>query len=182
MAGSRHLLITGPPGCGKTTVLEATLDRLARGGWSAFGFWTTEVREGRARQGFEARLVSGKSAMMALKGWTGLPRVGSYGVRVEVVEALIVPEIERGIAAAETQPRVVLVMDEIGKMELLSASFRGAVTRAFESRARVIATIMQRPHRFADALKARPDTRLLSVTPGNRDSLPAQIAQEYPAG
>jgi nucleoside-triphosphatase len=95
---------------------------------------------------------------------------------VEAVERLAVPEIERGIAAAG-EGRAVLVMDEIGKMELCSQAFQRAVLAAFDSGACVLATIMAAPHPLADAIKSRADALLLTVTPSNRTALPQRIVQ-----
>lgn len=174
---ARHLLLTGPPGCGKTTVLQQALDLLRAGGWSHFGFWTPELRREGARYGFEIRLASGEASLLASVDTLGPARVGRYGVRPEVMADLVVPEIQRGVAAAEAGARAVIVMDEIGKMELLSQPFREAVLQALDSPARVLATVMLRPHPFADALKARPDAFLLPVTRTNRDHLPRRVCE-----
>lgn len=170
----RHILLTGPPGSGKSTVLSAALPRLRAAGWHTFGFWTPEIRHGRRREGFAIELLDGRREVLASKDQPGPPRVGGYGVRVDAVERLAVPEIERGIAVAG-EGRVALVMDEIGKMELCSEAFRRAVLAAFDSGACVLATIMAGSHPVADAIKSRADATLLTVTPHNRDALPQRI-------
>ncbi len=45
-------MLTGPPGCGKTAVVEQIIDQLS--GKKLVGFYTRELREGRQRVGFEA--------------------------------------------------------------------------------------------------------------------------------
>jgi len=173
----RHVLLTGAPGSGKTTVVVAVLRLLSESGRATFGFWTQEIREGGARKGFALKLVSGAREMLASVGWPGPPRVGKYGVKVEVMERLVVPEIERGLAAAKRKPGVVVVMDEIGKMELFSRAFQQVVVSAFDSAARVLATIVAGPHRFADSLKKRADVKLITLTRQNRESLAEEIAE-----
>ena len=173
----KHILLTGAPGCGKTTIILAVLRRLRRVGRPTFGFWTEEVRQSGVRQGFALELVSGGRDMLASVRRSGPPRVGRYGVNVEAMDRFAVPEIERGLAAAKAKSGVVIVMDEIGKMELFSRSFQQAAIAALDSPARVVATIMARPHPFADSLKARSDVRVVTVTRQNRDELARQIAE-----
>jgi nucleoside-triphosphatase len=89
-------------------------------------------------------------------------------------------DLERvGVAAlrrALAQPQVqVVVIDEIGKMELFSPAFRRAVVDALASPKAVLGTVMAGPEPWADALKARPDVTLVEVTRDNRDKLAAQI-------
>lgn len=172
-----HVLLTGLPGCGKTTIIMAVLRHLRETDRLVFGFWTEEIRERGARQGFALELVSGARETLASAQRPGPPRVGRYGVNVEAMDRLVVPEMARAITAASSSPGVVLVMDEIGKMELFSAPFQEAVLSAFGSRARVLATIMARPHPFADSLKARPDVTLITVRPENREKVAAQIVE-----
>jgi nucleoside-triphosphatase len=174
---ARHLLLTGPPGCGKTTVLLRAVGLLRNAGAALFGFTTPEIRDARTRTGFALELLSGEREVLASVDFPGPARVGRYGVRVDVLDRLAVPEVARGIAAARDGAEVVIAMDEIGKMELFSQSFRQAVLAAFDSPARVLATIMERPHSFADALKGRAEAEVIVVTPANRERLPERIAE-----
>lgn len=108
--------------------------------------------------------------------------MGRYGVDVEAVDSLVTPEIRRGLSAAESGSRVVIVMDEIGKMELLSGLFRQAALAAFDSPARCLATILARPHPYADPLRSRPDVEVVTVTRQNRQGLPRWIAERLVEG
>ena len=65
----------------------------------------------------------------------------------------------------------VLVIDEVGFMQLTSTEFPFAVLRAFESECPVIATIPTASHPFVDALRKRDDVHIYTVTHGNRDAL-----------
>ena len=172
------LLLTGRPGVGKTTVIKALVRTL---GERAGGFYTEEIRQRGVRQGF--RLVGlrgedspqgkaqGERATLAhvrLKG-RGRPRVGRYGVDVAAIDRVGVAALERALA----QGRVVII-DEIGKMELFSSAFKTAVLAAVDSPAPVIATVMARPQPWVDALKARPGVTLWQVTVENRDDVPSR--------
>lgn len=70
-----------------------------------------------------------------------------------------------------------LVIDEIGKMELLASSFAELVLACLEDPRPLVATVMLAPHPFADRVKARPDVEIIAVSPANRDRLPADLAE-----
>jgi len=168
-AGTTALLLTGRPGVGKTTVIRAVVDQLSI---PAGGFYTEEIREGGRRTGF--RLVgldeeSPQAGVLASVNISSSYRVGNYGVSLTDLERVGVAAIRRAVA----QPQVGLVIvDEIGKMELFSLAFRDAVLSALASPKPVLATVMARPHRWVDAIKAGPDVSLVEVTRSNRHVLP----------
>ena len=175
----RHVLLTGAPGCGKTTLLGEAVEALRGSGREVYGFWTPEIRKGGTRLGFAVELMGGEREVLASTDLPGPPRVGRYGVNVVAMDALVVPEMERGVAAASMGADVIIVMDEIGKMELTSQGFREAVSRAFDSQARVLGTIMAHPHPFADALRVRDDVGIVTVRRDNRERLRTSVVEAF---
>lgn len=169
----RQILLVGLPGSGKTTVARRTLEGLQGRGTPVYGFWTGEIREYGTRCGFDIESVSGGRAVMAHVDLPQGPKVSRYGVDVAAVDAVAVAEIRRAVAVGK--PGAVLVIDEIGKMELMSPAFREAVTLALDSALRVLATAMSKPNPFVDGVKARPDVDVITATRANRDSLPGTI-------
>ena len=163
----RNILLTGSPGCGKTTLIQRVLAR-----WTgpAGGFITAEMRAGGARQGFLMRALDGDEGILAHQAYPGPPRVGRYGVDVGEIERVGVASIRRALAAG-----ALVVIDEIGPMELFSQAFCAAVGAALDSDAVVLGTIVRRRHPFADAVKARPDVTLIEVTAANRDGLAGRV-------
>ena len=176
----KHLLLTGPPGCGKTTVIRGLVRQLQESGgpWNVRGFWTEEIRQRGTRTGFRIETAAGATGTLARAGLSSAHRVGRYGVDLHSFESVGVAEVEAALEEAAGGEATILVMDEIGKMELFSDRFRRAVQRAFAEVPHVVATIMRRAHPFADALKARADVSLITVTPQNRAHLPAEALRQ----
>jgi nucleoside-triphosphatase len=172
----RHLFLTGPPGCGKTTVIHKLVGLLAEEAVPMYGFWTAEIREQGVRQGFEVELMSGQSGILAHVGIDHGPRVSKYRVNIQVMHQLVVPEIREAIESSRERD-VVLLLDEIGKMELHSVDFREVLGEALASPLRAVATVMEASDSFVDPLKERPDTEVVHLGAVDRDLLPEQIAR-----
>ena len=162
-------LLTGPPRCGKTTLVERIVGRL-RPTVRLAGFFTREVREGGDRVGFDAIALDGREGVLARKGGGRGPRVGSYVVDLASFERVGVGSILDPSAEA-------VVIDEIGAMELRSRAFRDAVTAALDGPRPVLATIRLGPEPFCDAVKRRPDVVLFTVTAQNRDGLVDEVSR-----
>lgn len=163
----RVLLLTGAPGIGKTTVMRTVAHELRR--LRLGGFFTEEIRGGRERQGFALVTFDGRRAIMAHVDRAGGPRVGKYGVDVVVID-----EIARSALAARPGIDLYLV-DEIGKMECLSAGFVTAMRGLLDAGTPVVATIGQRGGGFMDEVKRRRDVVLWEMTRAKRDGMPAQV-------
>jgi nucleoside-triphosphatase len=133
------------------------------------GFFTEEIREGRARVGFRIETFAGDRDVLAHVDLAGPPRVGKYGVDLEAFERLALP-------ALEPPPDGVTIVDELGKMELASARFRDAVTGLLDRDAPLVATVHAFRHPFTDELKRRPGVELVRLTRANRDDLPDALA------
>jgi nucleoside-triphosphatase len=175
MAEPTRILLEGRPGAGKTTVARRVVERLLATGIPVTGFTTEEIREGRRRMGFRVESVDGVRATMAHVTLPGPPRVGKYGVDLGAFERIALPALEPPAAGG------VVVVDELGKMELASLPFRQGVQALFEGRANVVATVHVFSHPLTDALKARADVEVLRIAPRNRDALPDELARRLGA-
>jgi len=168
MSRTRAYFLTGRPGVGKTTCIRKLLELLRA---PAGGFVTEEIRERGSRVGFSLRTLDGRMATLAHVNRSGGPRVGKYGVNLDALDHVGVPSIREAIRKGG-----LVVIDEIGKMEMASATFRQAVEEALEGPATVLATILMTPHPWADRIKLHPAVHLVEVTRANREPLPAELA------
>jgi nucleoside-triphosphatase len=165
----RTLLLTGRPGVGKSTIIKKVAEEL---GDRAGGFYTEEIRGPGGRKGFRLVTLDDKETVMAhvdLKG-KGRPRVSRYGVDVGAVERVGVAALRRAM-----QERRIVVVDEIGKMELFCGSFKDVVLQVVGGPHVVIATVMAKPNPWVDALKAMPGIEVWVVTVQNRDRLAERV-------
>jgi nucleoside-triphosphatase len=158
----RNVFVTGRPGVGKTTLIRRVLDSLGPG---VGGFYTHEIREGGRRVGFAISDLRGDTGILAHVGLKSPYRVGKYGVNREDLERVGV----RAVLDAVSTSRIV-VMDEIGRMELCSEAFQEAVVAALDSPKPVLGTLQDRHNLFLDAVRARADVEVLRLTEENRDS------------
>jgi nucleoside-triphosphatase len=164
---ARHLFITGRPGVGKSTVIRKVADRLGK---QAEGFYTEELRVRGKRQGFKVSDLSGREGVLAHVRIKAGPRVGKYGVDVKAFEKVALPAMERAIRQGK-----IMVVDEIGKMELYSKEFRQKLIEALEGAGRILGVIRQKHDPFTDRIKKMKDVQIITVSEKNRDQLPDLI-------
>ncbi len=155
-----NILITGWPGVGKTTLIKMVLGELRI---SPVGFYTEEIRENGHRTGFRIKsLTPGLPRMegvLARVGLAGPYRVGRYGVNKKDIE-------EVGARALEDarDGDSLIVIDEIGNMEIISARFQRAVISCLESPQPVLGVIKAGRGPFVDRIKSRPDVEIIELT------------------
>jgi nucleoside-triphosphatase len=160
-------LITGKPGVGKTTLIRRIVERIQP--LSMSGFFTLEIRSRGYRSGFELRGLNGDRSILAHVGLESRHRVGKYGVDTPGFEVflekldLFNPNVQ------------LIVIDEIGKMELFSKRFRTLILEALNTKISLLATIALKGKGFVQEIKQRPDVHLLTVTHENRDHLLSEI-------
>jgi nucleoside-triphosphatase len=167
----KNVLLTGPPGCGKTTVLRRVVEAL--NGLRLAGFYTQEVRERGQRVGFEIVGLGGQRSLLAHVDWCSHHRVGRYSVEPDRLAPIIKAELEHLPGEVD-----VYLIDEIGKMECLSPVFVEAARQLLDGPVPALATIALRGSGLIAEVKARLDVRLIVVDPANRDGLPDQLASD----
>ena len=167
---AKNILLTASPGAGKTTCIRRVA-ALVRPHPIA-GFFTSEMRKDGQRTGFELVTFDGKHMILADAKMTGPRRVGRYGVDVAGFERTAVETLSRQYSA-----ETIFIIDEIGKMECMSARFREAVEALLDGKHRILAAIARKGASFINRAHKRPDVTVLELTRENRERLPEEIAR-----
>lgn len=185
LSSARHVLLTGLPGIGKTTLIKKTCEELEKQGYVLHGFITEEVRHFGRRKGFDVVSIDGQLRAPLARidghghdseaGPLNRPdpyRLGQYVVQVESFEQTALPLLH----ASNTG---ITVIDEIGKMESISRAFQQAVrSRMDDPRSVVLGTIpvkKGKPVHLLEQIYERKDVRIITVTKKNRDYLMEEI-------
>jgi nucleoside-triphosphatase len=168
---TKKVLLTGRPGCGKTTLVKRVVNELAL---PAGGFYTEEIRERGERVGFKLITLDGKKAIFAHVDFKSSEHIGKYGLDLSALEGIGVATVRAAVRAQQ-----LVVIDEIGPMEIRSPIFREAVNEALGSEIPLLATISARSLQFADVIKERPDITLIEVRPDNRKQLVSELADQF---
>ena len=139
------------------------------------GFYTEEVRcINRKRIGFDVVSVHGTdrvplARVLPPNSMSRGPKVSKYTVDIDSFECNAMSLINQ----VQSTGRIdIMVLDEIGKMELFSHRFKAQVSKLFELQDIVLlCTVPLKSMPFVSALKARADCELFKVTTDNRHSL-----------
>ncbi|MCC6616548.1 MAG: AAA family ATPase [Anaerolineae bacterium] len=167
----KAILLTGRPGVGKTTAIRTFVTQLEL---PAGGFYSEEIVEAGERVGFRIVTLDGRSGLLARFTLPGARIcIGKYGITLEALETIGIDSIHLGIASG------LVVIDEIGPMEIKSAAFCAAVESALASPARILGAVVKRSTPFTDAIKARDDVEVIEITMHNRDGLTRTLLQRF---
>ena len=167
--GTKNILLTGPPRCGKSTVIEKLVRQIKR---PMHGFFTREIRERGKRTGFSITTLDGKEGVLAHEDSQSRLKVGEYGVNLDQFDQFAVPSI------IPSKPDEIVIIDEIGKMECLSPLFRETLLRTLDSPNPVIGSIALKGTSFIEKIKERKDVLLVTVSEKNRDSLVPYLLEQ----
>jgi len=155
-----NILITGHPGVGKTTLVKKVIEELRL---DPVGFYTEEIREEGKRVGFRIKsLTPGLPRMegiLARVGLAGPYRRGPYTINIRDMEEIGARSLEEALSHGG-----LIVIDEIGNMEIVSKRFQAAVITSLESPSPVLGVIKYEPGPFVDRIRSRPDVEIIKLT------------------
>jgi nucleoside-triphosphatase len=171
----RIFFVTGSPGIGKTTILLKTAEALEKKGYKIGGMLSREAREKGVRVGFEIIDIETKR-----RGWlahtrqSNGPQIGKYRVNLADLDSTGALAIRNAAVNAQ-----IVIIDEIGPMELHSSAFKEAVTEALSSGKPVIGVIHERAKdSLINEIRKRDDAQIIQVTRGNRDRIHSLLIEK----
>ncbi|MEO0093477.1 MAG: NTPase [candidate division WOR-3 bacterium] len=163
------VLLFGKPKSGKTTLVKKVLAELPKNSYG--GFWTEEIKEQEERVGFKVVTTEGEEGILAHKDYRSPYRVSKYYVNVTDFERVALKTLDNAEKSKD-----LIVIDEIGKMELFSQKFAQVIEKIFANKhKKVLATIPISNIPLIEKLKKLPDATVMEVTPANRDFLATKI-------
>lgn len=170
MTKPAKILLTGLPGCGKTTAVKQIVARLSHK--KIAGFYTEEIRRNNIRKGFEWNRLDGSSGILAHVEIKSRFRVSKYGVDIEGFEKSVVRTLD-----VEQSDAQVFIVDEIGKMECMSRRFVTAVDHLFDSDKAILATVALKGSGFISEVKNFPGVKIFTLNRKNNDRIVDDIVQ-----
>lgn len=171
-----RVFLTGTPGVGKSTVARKVVERIHGEGARVGGMTSGDLRSGSRRVGFEIRNVMTREAgVLAHVNQPTGPRIGKYRVKSEDLDKIGTEAILSAIKDGD-----LIVIDEVGPMELTSGRFKDAVQAALASGKPLLGTV----HRNAQdplvrAIRSASGIEIIEVTYENRDGLPGLLAERF---
>ncbi len=167
---AHHILITGAPGIGKTTLIKEMVAQLKT--FSPVGFYTAEIRQRGLRRGFELIALDGRRSILAHVDIESPFRVGRYGVDVARFEQFL-----ESLPFSDPSARLT-VIDEIGKMELCSVRFRRLMDDLLNGPKPLLATVALKGGSYIVQVKTRQDVTLYEMNAANRTRMAVEILRE----
>ena len=164
--------ITGLPGAGKTHALRKVVEMLEEEDIKVGGMITEGIKENGRKQGFMVEdLLSKEKKVLARRDLESPVEFLEYGVDMDALESIGVNAIADAINKAE-----VIVIDEVGKLEVESEKFIYIVKEALESDKPLLLTLHKKSRNpLLQDIRRRDDVRILEVTPINKNILPYKI-------
>lgn len=110
------------------------------------------------------------------------PQVGKYCVDVKSFEEIALPVINKALNI-ERDKNTIVIVDEIGKMEMFSEMFRRGIKQLFDQSIeckslRLLVTVpLKNSIPFVEELRKRNDVKEIEVKKSNRNELADDIVQ-----
>ena len=187
------IFLTGSPGCGKTTLIQSLLTSLDKDVLKK-GFYTEECLKGGNRIGFDILYWTDNDqnpkrqslSRMVDKVKKHQASVGKYLVNVPNIRNFAIPSLVSAYNNNNNNNNAVkkelVIVDEVGKMEMLCPQFIPAVTKLLDDTSssvettRLVVGTLPTPRygrviQAVEDIRARDDVVVLHVTKSNREKL-----------
>jgi len=169
------IYVTGRPGIGKSTVILKVINKLKEANIKIGGILCPEVRGSHGgRIGFKiVDILTGKSGWLAHKHlFKEGPRIGRYVVNVHDALNIGVTALKNALDNAD-----VIVIDEVGPMELSVPELRSEILNVLSKGVNVLAVVHYKL-RDPTILETLKSYKRYEVTIYNRNMLPNIIVNE----
>ena len=166
--------ITGLPGSGKTYVLLRVIEMLKDDELIIGGMIDEPLTDGRHKIGFSVRnIMTGETQVFANASIESKIMIGKIGIDLAKFEEIGIVAIREACEKCD-----IIVIDEVGKMEVESQAFVDAVKEALDVDKPMILTLHKKSRNpLLQDIRRRDDVRILEVTPTNRNILPYKIVR-----
>ena len=166
----KNILITGLPGCGKTTMIRKLAEIFKE--FNAAGFYTSEIVEDGARTGFMVASLFGDNKVFAHINLNSKYSVGRYRIDIKGFETLL-----DSIFYNEKKTGVYFV-DEIGKMECQSKKFSKLIIDLLNANKPLIASISEKGIGLISDIKKRDDVKIVEINHENADQIVKMLTMQ----
>ncbi|MBU0528086.1 DUF2478 domain-containing protein [Candidatus Micrarchaeota archaeon] len=166
----QNYFLTGMPKSGKTSVLWQLVKELRKSGLKVGGFISPDEKHHGSRTAFYVVDVeTRKNAILADVNGDG-PKVSKYHVNIKSFEDVAVPAMKK------FKQYDVIVVDEIGRMELKSKKFAQALEEVLDSDTPIIASLSEDYVKKFEALG-----EVLKINNQNHESIHMRLLKETTA-
>jgi nucleoside-triphosphatase len=167
----KAFLLTGEPEVGKTGAIKKILDVVGRE--HCGGFYTEEIRVQETRVGFRLITLGGRNGILAHVDSQSPVRAGRYGVNLDCLESIGMTALYSAMATKK-----LVVLDEIGPMQLYSHTFKKALVTLLRSPQPLLGTIAVAVHPWLNTIKPPGTVELYVLTVANRNMMVETIISQ----
>lgn len=172
-SSTKCIFLTGKPGIGKSTLLKKVVDTLIENtSLNLIGFLTKDIKDdNNKRIGFETSVIkSNISGELARKQNDG------YELNEDTMKNVIIPALQNGIDTIES----ILIIDEIGPIQLKSKYFKDLIERIIENKhISVLGIVAESGHPYLQEIHRNIRTGIIEVNLENREMLHEQLFLEF---
>ena len=173
MVNNIKIGITGLPGSGKTHTLKRVIEVLLKEeDLSIGGMIDEKITDGRHEVGIKVcNFLTKEEVVFAKPDIESKITDGNLGVDLSLFESVAIDAIKNACETCD-----IIVIDEVGRVEVESQAFVDAVKEALDVDKPMIITLHKKSRNpLLQDIRRRDDVRILEVTPINRNILPAKI-------
>ena len=182
----KNILLTGQPKAGKSYTLSKLIESFQKNkNIKIKGMLTNELTFAETRVGIKIKdIKKEKEELFAIKFFknekynpSNSKSLENYQIDTEALDRIAIPIFNN------LQNCNLLIIDEIGKMELKSNEFEEAIEKIFNNSKSnnfvILATVpIANDVKFVEVLKNREDTEVIELSKGNRDNVFKEISEK----